>query len=34
MTIKAAIRRGLVHGIILGAYAVLGYLVAWVIVCG
>lgn len=34
MTITAAIRRGLVHGIILGLYAVIGYLIAWVIVCG
>jgi hypothetical protein len=33
MTIKAAIRRGLAHGLILGTYAVLGYLIAWVIVC-
>jgi hypothetical protein len=34
MTIKAAIRRGLGIGIILGTYAVLGYVIAWVIVCG
>lgn len=34
MTIKAAIRRGLAWGLILGLYAVIGYVIAWEIVCG
>lgn len=31
---KEAIRKGLIHGIILGTYAVIGYLVARAIVGG
>jgi hypothetical protein len=31
---RAAVRRGLVHGIILGLYAVLGYLIAFTVMGG
>jgi hypothetical protein len=31
---RAAIRTGLVHGIILGLYAVLGYLIAFTVMGG
>jgi len=31
---RAAIRRGLLHGIILGLYAVLGYLIAFTVMGG
>jgi hypothetical protein len=31
---RAAVRRGLVHGIILGLYAVLGYLIAFTMMGG
>lgn len=30
----AAVRKGLVHGIILGLYAVLGYLIAFIVMGG
>jgi hypothetical protein len=30
----AAVRKGLVHGIILGLYAVLGYLIAFTVMGG
>ena len=31
---RAAVRRGLAHGIILGLYAVLGYLIAFIVMGG
>jgi hypothetical protein len=31
---RAAVRKGLVHGIILGLYAVLGYLIAFTVMGG
>ena len=31
---RAAVRRGLVHGIIFGLYAVLGYLIAFTVMGG
>jgi len=31
---RSAVRRGLVHGIILGLYAVIGYLVAFIVMGG
>jgi hypothetical protein len=31
---RAALRKGLVHGIILGLYAVLGYLIAFTVMGG
>jgi hypothetical protein len=31
---RAAVRRGLVHGIILAAYALLGYLIAFTVMGG
>lgn len=31
---RAAIRTGLVHGIILGLYAVIGYLIAFIVMGG
>jgi hypothetical protein len=31
---RAAVRKGLLHGIILGLYAVLGYLIAFTVMGG
>ena len=31
---RAAVRKGLIHGIILGLYAVIGYLVAFIVMGG
>ena len=31
---RAVVRKGLVHGIILGLYAVIGYLVAFIVMGG
>ena len=31
---RAAVRKGLVHGIILGLYAVIGYLIAYIVMGG
>ena len=31
---RAAVRKGLAHGIILGLYAVIGYLIAYIVMGG
>ena len=31
---RAAVRKGLIHGIILGLYAVIGYLIAFIVMGG